>query len=86
MSGGDYLRGKLYGEGVIFRGAIFLEGSYPGAIIQEAIILGAIVLEPFRRYEPTSVWKIFFGSFCNFGVMTHFVAKKIFLLCIQSLF
>ena len=57
MSGGDYLRGKLYGEGEIFRGEIFLGGKFPrgqlssGAIVQGAIIRGrfssgAIVLEP----------------------------------------
>ena len=38
-----------------------------------------------RRYTSTSVRKIFFDSFCDFWVMTHFLAEKVFQPCIQSL-
>ena len=30
------------------------------------------------RYMSTSLWKIFFDSFCIFGVVTHFEAEKEF--------
>ena len=32
MSGGNFLRGKLYGEWAIFREAVFLRCNCPGAI------------------------------------------------------
>ena len=44
LSGGDYLRGKLYCEGAIVWEAIIRRAIIQGAIIQGAIIRGAIFL------------------------------------------
>ena len=39
MNGGDFLRGKLYGERAVFWGAIFLGGNHPGGNYPGGIFL-----------------------------------------------